>query len=583
MTSLWGEGRPGAALAALICALAAFFAYLPSLSGEFVWDDHSVYSVEVPTLRSFYEVFAPPPKISSARLYYRPVVLASHYAEEKANTALYGYAEAGSPERQNPRRALVPHLVTLLCHVAASALAAVLLYEILAGVAGAGTGALAGGLFFALHPAHAESAAFIVGRSDSLAAAFLFAALALALRARRRGSYALYLLAGGAFLLSLLSKETAVAGLLLLPLLFYTLPEERGGEAGRASLVRPLAIFCAAFALYLLVRVAAGHVAVAGRQLALDSALRNLLPMVGFYVKQAAVPWPTTPFHYRLPPTPLLVAALAVASCLGWLALKSFKGGERRHVFAFAWFFATLAPALAPAFFGMLQTLVAERFLYLPVFGLSLTLAICFAGMSGWGSSKTRLTAKVALGVLLLLFFGLSWRAAANWRTDVTLLSAAAETEASGTTPDVWMLLGRARLNAGDAGGAEEAFLHALSPALTPKPAATAAASFGLGEIAFAKADNLIAAGDLAGASKLLEEARPRYLRAIAEDPQKIAFRKRALLASIQAALLLRETAGRANPADLAAIAGELAVLEKLGLSGMELDYLRQSYEEARK
>lgn len=581
--SLFAEGRGGAARVALFCALAAFLAYLPSLSGEFVWDDHSVYSAEIPTLHSFFDVFTPPPQISSAKLYYRPMVLASHYAEEKANTALYGYAEAGSPERQNPRRALIPHLVTLFWHVAASALAAVLLYEVLAGAVGAWAGALAGGLFFALHPAHAESAAFIVGRSDSMASAFFFAALALALRARNKASYGLYLLAGGSFLLALMSKETAVAGLVLLPLLFYSVPEERKGEAGRGSLVRPYAIFGAAFTLYLLVRLAAGHVAVAGRQLTQDSIVQSLFQMVGFYVRQAVIPWPTTPLHYSLPSAPVLALAFAAALVLGWLAWKSFNGGERRYAFAFVWFFATLAPALAPAFFGMLQTKVAERFLYLPVFGISLALAVCVAGARERWKPRAWGVAKAMLGALLLLFFGLSWRAAANWRTDVTLLAAAAETDASGTTPDVWMLLGRARLNAGDAEGAKEAFMRALSPGLTPKPAATAAASFGLGEIAFSKADNLIAAGDFAGALKLLEEALPHYARAMAEDPKKSGFRKKALLARLQAALLQRETEGRAESGNLAAIAGELEAPERLGVDGLELDYLRRSYEEARR
>src|SRR5262249_20572537 len=64
---------------------------------------------------------------------------------------------------------------------------------------------------FAVHPVHAESVAWTSGITDPLMALFLLPAFIFYVKARRTGRVGFMLLASVLYLLSLLSKETALA------------------------------------------------------------------------------------------------------------------------------------------------------------------------------------------------------------------------------------------------------------------------------------------------------------------------------------------------------------------------------------
>jgi protein O-mannosyl-transferase len=95
------------------------------------------------------------------------------------------------------------HLVNLLLHAAVTLLLYLLLRTLLAPRPRGGILAFVAALLFAVHPIHTEAVASIVGRSELLAAALLFAAWLLHLRDRP-------LLVLLCFALALLSKESAV-------------------------------------------------------------------------------------------------------------------------------------------------------------------------------------------------------------------------------------------------------------------------------------------------------------------------------------------------------------------------------------
>jgi protein O-mannosyl-transferase len=75
--------------------------------------------------------------------------------------------------------------------------------------------ALAAGLLFAVHPVHVEAVAGIVGRAEIVATIFLLAGLLFATAPRGGGHFA-----ATAFLAALLSKETAICYVALVPLLW---------------------------------------------------------------------------------------------------------------------------------------------------------------------------------------------------------------------------------------------------------------------------------------------------------------------------------------------------------------------------
>lgn len=101
---------------------------------------------------------------------------------------------------------LLPHLVSLLWHIAAVVLLVRLCLECGQGAVAAH---LVGGLF-ALHPALAESVAWVSGRKELTSAVFVFAALLFARRYARRPRASLLLLIACLQALAMYSKATAM-------------------------------------------------------------------------------------------------------------------------------------------------------------------------------------------------------------------------------------------------------------------------------------------------------------------------------------------------------------------------------------
>jgi protein O-mannosyl-transferase len=95
------------------------------------------------------------------------------------------------------------HLCNVLLHAAATCLLYLLFRRLLEGLPRAAEIAFVGGLLFAVHPIHTEAVANVVGRSELLAAGFLFGAWLLHLRGR-------HVLSLAGLALALLSKESAV-------------------------------------------------------------------------------------------------------------------------------------------------------------------------------------------------------------------------------------------------------------------------------------------------------------------------------------------------------------------------------------
>ncbi|HKF24594.1 MAG TPA: DUF1736 domain-containing protein, partial [Candidatus Acidoferrum sp.] len=200
------------------------------------------------------------------------------------------------------------HLLNLFLHAASTVLLLLVLRKVLERVAGGGLISFAAALLFAVHPIHTEAVSSVVGRSELLAAGFLFAAWLAHLNDR-------YLLALLGFALALLSKESAIG---LLPLLLagdyargqwkpwtrygsvaaltllyvVALWKIQGGHFGAASvsiLDNPLTLLPAHLRILNAVRIAWKYVALllypatlscdySYNQIAMYSDLRHLLP-----------------------------------------------------------------------------------------------------------------------------------------------------------------------------------------------------------------------------------------------------------------------------------------------------------------
>jgi hypothetical protein len=200
----------GGFLIPLAAAILALAVYSNSLKNDFVWDDNELI-VDNPSVHSlsnipsffaghFWSGSAQP----VARGYYRPLI---------SLTYAIGYAFWGP----NP---FGFHLMNIFWHALASALVAALVLRITADT----TAALVAGALFAVHPAHAESVAFISGRTDVIATVLVLLSLLLFLDGRRRESgWFVIALSAVCFSLALLAKEVAAVLPALLLLVERTL------------------------------------------------------------------------------------------------------------------------------------------------------------------------------------------------------------------------------------------------------------------------------------------------------------------------------------------------------------------------
>lgn len=183
------EIHPWAAVA--LCALAATAVYLPTLGYSLVWDDIALVALDRSTpwgafTHSFWQSKA---GLMGPDAYYRPLVNASLITDRLI---------AG-------QRAAYSHLVNLLLHAAVVVCFGLLLCRLFSRF----WPVLVGGLLFGLHPAFADSVAYVSGRTDVLAGLGLAVALLGTVRWLGRQPWSAAVMVWVGFGVGVLSKETA--------------------------------------------------------------------------------------------------------------------------------------------------------------------------------------------------------------------------------------------------------------------------------------------------------------------------------------------------------------------------------------
>ena len=283
-------------------------------------------------------------------------------------------------------------------------------------------------VLFAVHPLHAEVVNVVVGRSELLAALFLL--LALALAARQRGNK--QLLAAGAFLFALLSKEHAVLLLLLLPVLDVW-------RARSFAVWRQRAGFYALLAMIALLWLG-------WRQWGIDH--RGATPFIAFvennplgylppltriltaldlqyhYLAKLIWPYPLQVSYYGIDfhdPVAQLWSGRGVLALGGWLVIIAgiFTGLRRRSdtaVFALLYLlaFSITANLLLPV-----GVAFAERLAYLP--SLWFCAAVVSLGGGGDGGRVGRKLVPAAMAGFIVLLLVLSWGRNRDFHDPVTL------------------------------------------------------------------------------------------------------------------------------------------------------------------
>ena len=300
---------------------------------------------------------------------YRPLALSSFLVE----TQIFGF---------NPH---VGHLINVLLF----ALSCVLIYVLLTRLFPTLNRAfpLLMVLLFVVHPVHVEAVANIKGRDDLLCLLFGIVSLLQIHRYARTFQAASYWSSVLAFAACVLSKESGVTFLLVIPLTLYFFTS--------MSFVRTVELTIPYLAVALLFVVVfksvLGSVTIA-RLPVMDNALlaatstSDMLAtnfvLLGKYVHLLVVPYPLSwDYSYNQIPIVSFANVWAIAGLVLYLGLGAYAvvRAKSKDVFAFAILFYLVTLSISSNLFVKIATTFAERLLYTPSLGFCIAIPLLIA------------------------------------------------------------------------------------------------------------------------------------------------------------------------------------------------------------
>jgi tetratricopeptide (TPR) repeat protein len=379
--------------------------FLPSINNGFTnWDDNK-YVTENPDLLALNSHGLIKIATSNYVGNYHPLTMLAYMVEYR----IFHLDPAGY------------HWINLLLHL----LNALLVCACLGGLSRNSAAALAGGLFFAVHPLRVESVAWIAELKDVLCGLFYFLSILLYLHysaSRKRTTYSACLFS---FVMALLAKPMAVSLPIALLLIDYVKYRPFNRQCFREKIP-----FVALAALLCVVTIGAQNgVGALNHRALLPWLFRLCIPFYAmlFYPIKTIAPFHLSALYFfpdtfdRLVMTKLLLSP-AVVLATGIL-LWRYCRIDRTIVFGVAFFLATLLPVLQLVSAGL--AVVADRYSYIPSLGL------CFLFGQGIAALEKRtaqdrlkrfipvaLTAALALCLAVITF-----NRCMVWRDGVTLWS----------------------------------------------------------------------------------------------------------------------------------------------------------------
>lgn len=218
-------------------------------------------------------------------------------------------------------------------------------------------------LLFSLHPAHVEAVSWVSGRTDLLAAFFIFSAALLFILFLKKKKVLFYLLSTVCFILGLLSKENAVLFPLAAVGLILIFNHIQKKEKKVFFFILPLVVIDI---LYMVL-----HSKFTGVQSVLQDFSFNDFPLIfktiGVYTKIILTPFFPAPYfsmqQFEQAQLLFYIYLLIALALLVWVILKR---NEYRYTLYSLLFFIFLLPVLDPAIIPT-NPWIAFRFAYIPV------------------------------------------------------------------------------------------------------------------------------------------------------------------------------------------------------------------------
>jgi tetratricopeptide (TPR) repeat protein len=394
-------------------ALITLAVYSNTLANGFVFDDHALLqNARLRSLSNLIELFKD----------YRPLRDVSYAVD----FALWKDWSAGF------------HLTNILLHAANVVLVFLLVYRITKDLALSGLAAL----IFAVHPIQTDPVAYVSGRRDLLFAFFFLLAFHCYLSFRGNRSVKLLALTMLCWVLSLTAKEMA-ASFPLFVFLWAFISEWKGVEgpllqrlkaSASAVLIKEKWIYLtmlviAGAGVYLQAVLEGGDARIRYGVIkfwggSLYSNILTALHVQGWYLKQLIYPTPIIQYSGAFDVSAsiadwrVIVSLVVLVSVLamGLILLKR----EPLMTFCILSYFVLLLPVSQAI---PHHELLADHYLYLPLFSFSLLLSVVAGKLSSRGNRQKWATASVATAVLVV-FIVMTVRENAVWKDDRTLWQA---------------------------------------------------------------------------------------------------------------------------------------------------------------
>ncbi|MEQ1747076.1 MAG: tetratricopeptide repeat protein [Saprospiraceae bacterium] len=268
---------------------------------------------------------------------------------------------------------------------------------------------------FAIHPMHVESVAWISERKDVLYTFFYLLALLRYWRYMERGNRTDYWLVFGFFALSLLSKPAAV----VLPITLLLFDYWKGRPMTRNVWLEKIPFFLLALAMGAATMFIQSKKAVASLELysladRLFFGCHGLVSYIGHFFAPSSL----SAFHpYPLKGEWSLALSAAPFLLMGLLAAGWFFRKNKIVVFGLLFYVANII--LVVQFIAIGNTILGERYTYVPYIGLAFALAMLVEEKTPQAYAKLAQWALLAIAVIT--FVSINIRYIPTWKNTETL------------------------------------------------------------------------------------------------------------------------------------------------------------------
>jgi protein O-mannosyl-transferase len=291
-------------------------------------------------------------------------------------------------------------------------------------------------IVFALHPLHVESVAWVSERKDVLSAFFWILTIHAYLRYVGRPVWNTYVYVVIFFVMGLMSKPMVVTLPFVLLLLDFWPLRRFGLDAQENKLnLKISGLIREKIPLFLLTLVSAGITFYAQKHggavrsfdhLPLDKRLANITISYIDYITKFIYPNKLAIF-YPYPdmiPWWKIISAIMTLALLTGLAIR-FMHRSRYVIVGWLWFLGTLVPVI-----GLIQVgsqSMADRYMYLPMIGLSIIVAWGFPDLLAPIRRKRAVIGAMAV-IIIPIASAITWRQIGYWQNSITLFSHAVKT-----------------------------------------------------------------------------------------------------------------------------------------------------------